>query len=110
LNLKEAEWDGIWANSSLHHHGAELVQRVIAGCFRGLKPRGVLGLILYEGEESFEDREGDLSGPPRYIHPLTEKAICSMLEQTGFKITRVGRKKATGSDMLPKLLVLAQKI
>jgi SAM-dependent methyltransferase len=110
LSLKEADWDGIWANGSLHHYDSEMVQRVVASCFRGLKTGGTLGVVLFEGDESFEDREGDLAGPARYIRPFTEKALCSMLEQTGFKILKVGRKPAEGAYALPRLLVLASKV
>jgi SAM-dependent methyltransferase len=110
LSLKEADWDGIWANCSLHHHESEIVQRVVATCFKGLKAGGVLGLVVYEGDESFEDREGDLLGPARFIRPFSEKAICSMLEQTGFKIKRVGKKPLEGVYSLPRILVLATKI
>jgi SAM-dependent methyltransferase len=110
LSLQENEWDGIWANESLHHCDSDAIQRVAAACFKGLKSGGVFGLVVFEGTESFEDRAGDLLGPARSIHPLTEKAICSMLEQTGFKIKRVGRKPANSEHELPRLLVLANKI
>jgi len=110
LSLKEGEWDGIWANGSLHHYDPEMVQRVVAACFKGLKTGGILGVIIFEGTESFEDREGDLTGPPRFIRPFSEKAICSMLEQSGFKILKVGRKPAEGAYSLPRLLVLASKV
>jgi SAM-dependent methyltransferase len=110
LNLKEGEWDGIWANNSLHHYESDMVQRVVAVCFKGLKTTGALGLVVFEGTESFDDREGDLTGPARSIRPYTEKAICSMLEQTGFKIMKVGRKPAENGYALPRLLILATKV
>lgn len=112
LSLKEGEYDAVWANRSLHHFSPEETQRIVATAFRGLKPRGVFGLILYEGSESFEDREGDLSGPSRYLHPWNEKAACSMIEQSGFRIRKVGRQPADPSrgHPLPSLLLLAEKI
>ncbi len=112
LTLKEAEFDGVWANRSLHHFETEVTQRIVATLFRGLKSKGVLGVVVYEGTESYQDREGDLSGPSRFIHPWTEKAMCSMIEQTGFIIKKVGRQTANPSHghPLPSLLILANKI
>jgi SAM-dependent methyltransferase len=110
LSLKEAEWDAIWSNGSFHHYEGEVLQRVVATCFKGLKPGGTIGIVLFEGDENFEDREGDLMGPARNIRPYTEKQICSMLEQTGFKIKRVGRKPVDAINSLPRMLVLASKI
>lgn len=69
-------------------------------------------MVVYEGTESFLDREGDLMGPSRYLHPYSEKALCSMIEQSGFKIKKVGRQPAQ-SDLghpLPSLLILATKV
>lgn len=110
LSLKEGEWEGAWANRSLHHFEPELVQRIVSVVFRGLVSRGILGVVVYEGSGMFEDREGDLAGPSRVFHPYTEKALCSMLEQTGFRILRVGRVPADGTHPLPSMMVLAQKI
>jgi SAM-dependent methyltransferase len=112
LSVKEGEFDGAWANRSLHHFSPEETQRIVATVFRGLKTGGVFGLILYEGAGSFEDREGDLTGPSRYLHPWNEKAACSMIEQSGFRIRKVGRQPADPSrgHPLPSLLLLAGKI
>jgi SAM-dependent methyltransferase len=109
---KEAEWDGVWANRSLHHDAPEAVQRVVASVFRGLKPGGIFGVVVYEGAGGFQDREGDYSGPPRFILPWREKPLCSLLEQTGFQIVKVGRRPAApeGGHSLPSLLILAKKI
>lgn len=101
------EWDGVWAHHSFAHLKPEEAQRVIASSFRGLKPGGVLGVIVPEGTEAFEDREGDLAGPSRWIHPYTEKQLGSMIEQTGFHIVQVGRRSA-GSHS--ELLMIAKRI
>ena len=107
---KEAEWDGIWASRSLHHFDPEAVQRVVASAFRGLKSGGALGVIVYEGTDSFQDRDLNLHGPSRYLRPWTEKAISSLLEQSGFRIERIGRRARNGDHPLPSLLVLGRKI
>lgn len=108
----EGEWDGVWANRSLHHFSPEATQRVVASLFRGLKKNGTLGVVVYEGESGFQDRSGDLSGPSRWIQPWREKAISSMIEQSGFIIQKIGRKPAEpmlGHEM-GSILVLARKI
>ena len=110
LSLKDAEFDGVWVNQSFAHLSPEEVQRVAAVCFKGLKPGGNLGLVIFEGVGTFEDREGDLSGPSRWIHLFTEKQICSMLEQTGYQISKVGRQAPIDSDCAGKLLILAKRI
>jgi SAM-dependent methyltransferase len=109
---KENEWDGVWANRSLHHFAPEATQRVVASLFRGLKRGGTLGVVVYEGDGGFEDRDGDLAGPSRWMQPWREKAISSMIEQSGFVISKVGRQPANGAQghALPSLLILARKI
>ena len=107
LSLKEAEFDGVWVNQTFQHFPSELVQRMIATCFRGLKPGGVMGIVVQEGAGSFEDRDGDLLGPSRSVYLYTEKALCSMIEQTGFQIKKIGRKTSSHG---PQILVLANRI
>ena len=90
---KPNEFDGIWINESLNHFPAEQAQRVIAECFKAIKPNGVLGLVVKSGEGFYEDREDDLMGPSRMIYLYGEKQLCSMIEQTGFTIDRIGKRK-----------------
>ena len=110
LSLKDSEFDGIWANRSLHHFEAEAVQRVIATAFKGLKSGGVLGVVVYEGSESFQDCGNDHLSPTRWIHPFSENALCSMIEQTGFKILKIGKQKQVAPHPLPSMLILARKV
>lgn len=111
LSLKEAEFDGVWVNQTFQHFPSEQVQRMIATCFRGLKPGGVMGLVVSEGSGSFEDREGDLLGPSRSVYLYTEKALSSMVEQTGFVIKKIGRKNQDASwSYGPQILVLAVRV
>ncbi len=103
LNLKEGEFDGVWANDFFNLFEPEQTQRMVATCFKGLKPGGVLGVIVREGVGNFEDREFDLNGPSRNIHLYTEKQICSMFEQTGFHIAKLGRQ-------FGRMLVIAKRV
>ena len=103
LNLKEAEFDGVWVNSFFNLFEPEQTQRMVAAVFKGLKPGGVMGVSIQEGVGVFEEREFDLNGPSKWVHLYTEKQICSMLDQTGFAIEKVGRAKGW-------MLVLAKRI
>ncbi len=110
LSLEPESYDAVWANESWVHQTPEEIQRVAAVCFKGLKPGGVLGVTLFEGSGTFEDREGDLTGPARSIHLFTEKQISTLLEQTGFQILRVGRKPPETSSGFYKMLILAKRV
>ena len=103
LDLALGEWDAIWVNGAFNLFAPEIIQRVIAICFKGLATGGTLGIIADEGEGTFEDRSGDLSGPSRQVHLYSEKQLCSMTEQTGFKVDRVGRMTGT-------ILILAKRV
>jgi SAM-dependent methyltransferase len=112
MNLAEGEFGGVWANLSLSELPAETLQRLLAICFKGVKVGGVLGAILYEGSGSFEEA-ADLGNtteklPMRKIHLFSEKALCSMFDQTGFQVMRVGRKKSP--EGLDQILILAKRV
>lgn len=108
----EGEWDAVWACRSLHHFPPEAAQRVVAALFRGLKQGGTLGVVVFEGQGSVEDRGEEFDQPSRHIHLWSERALSSMIEQSGFRIDRVGRKaiRPGAADPHPSLLILASKI
>jgi hypothetical protein len=111
LTLKENDFQGVWINHTFNGFPSEQVQRMVATIFKGLKPGGILGVIVDEGEGSFEDRGSDLTGPPRTVYLYREMAICSMLDQTGFQIKKIGRQPADPlRGASGKLLVLAERI
>ena len=100
------EFDGVWMNEFINELPSEQAQRVIAACFQGMKSGGVLGMIVREGEGVFEDREDDIEGPSRMIYLYAEKPICSMIEQTGFQVLKLGRR----ADRPGVLLVIAKRL
>lgn len=106
LTLQEGEFGGVWANLSFPHLSPEELQRLLAICFKGVKVGGVMGAVLYEGSGSFQE---GVDGPQRKIHLYTEKALCSMFEQTGFQVMKVGRK-TDANDPIPKILILAKRV
>jgi SAM-dependent methyltransferase len=103
FSVKASTLDGVWIRESLNDLPSEEAQRVLAIAFRGLKAGGILGVIVKEGSGVFEDREEDLMGPSRTVFLYSEKALCSMIEQTGFSLLTVGRR----NDFL---MVIAKRI
>ncbi len=106
LTLPEAELDGVWSNLSLSELAPEVMQRMLAICFKGVKVGGVFGAVLYEGTGSFDE---GMDGPHRKIYLYSEKALCSMFEQTGFQVIKVGRK-TDANDPQAKILILAKRV
>jgi SAM-dependent methyltransferase len=111
LTLKENEYSGAWVNRTFNAFPPEQVQRMVATIFKGLKTGGVLGVIAEEGEGSYEDRGAELTSAPRIVYLYREMQLCSMFDQTGFQILKVGRQP---EDLLrhqpARLLVLAKRI
>lgn len=106
LSLSESSYDGVWANLSFNELAPEVLQRLLAICFKGVRVGGVIGAVLYEGSGNFEDEAG---GVTRRIHLYTEKALCSMFEQTGFQVKKIGRKQGA-HDQFQKMLILAERV
>ena len=98
LTLSEAEFDGVWANLSFPYLAPEELQRLLAICFKGVRVGGVIGAILYEGSGKIEN-----------LNLYTEKALCSMFEQTGFQVKKIGRQQKA-HDQLSKILILAERV
>lgn len=106
LTLPEGELDGVWANLSLNEMPPEVLQRLLAICFKGVRVGGVIGAVLYEGTGTFEE---GMEGPSRKIYLYSEKALCSMFEQTGFQVLRIGRKSGL-DDVHSKIMILATRV
>jgi ubiquinone/menaquinone biosynthesis C-methylase UbiE len=116
MSLAEGEFGGMWANLSFPEFPPENLQRLLAICFKGMKSGGILGAVLFEGVGSYEeavicqtalsDRTAMLT---RKIYLYSEKAISSLLDQTGFQIVRVGRNKGP-NDSVTRLMVIAKRI
>jgi len=109
LSFLANEWDAVWMNESLNDLPSEHAQRGIAACFKGVRPEGTLGIIVREGQGFFEDREDDFEGPSRLVYLYGEKALCSLVEQTGFMVTRVGHHESD-ADGVKRMMILAKKV
>ncbi len=105
-----SELDGVWINETLNDLSFEQAQRVVGSSFHGLKDHGLLGIIVEEGDGSYEDRSDDLYGPSRVIYRYREKALCPMIEQSGFTVLKVGRSKQLFPNQAQKILILARRL
>jgi predicted methyltransferase len=96
-------FEGVWVNLALSYYASDVAQRMIAIFFKGLKPGGCLGWVAYEGQ-GIVGSPRDITKP---VYLMTEKQHCSLVEQTGFKIEKVGHQPG---DPLSKILILATRI
>ena len=106
LTLDESSLDGVWSNLSFCELTPEALQRLLAICFKGVRVGGVMGAVLYEGSGNVDAM---IDGVQKKIHLFTEKALCSMFEQTGFQVIKVGRK-TDSKNPLAKILILAKRV
>jgi SAM-dependent methyltransferase len=97
--------DGFWANESLNSISIEQAQRVIGMAFQSLRAGGILGVVVKEGSGVYEDRSIDLEGPSQKVYFYPERALCSLIEQTGFVIVEVGKNPEAGL-----MMVIAKRI
>ena len=106
LSLESDSFDGVWANLSFPYLAPEELQRLLAICFKGVKVGGVLGAVMIEGVGNFEE---EVEGKIRKVYRYSEKALCSMFEQTGFHIKKIGRKQ-NAYDQFSKMLMIAERV
>lgn len=99
---KEGSVPAIWINQCLNLFPSEISQRFIATLFKAVPPGGWLGLFIREGEGAYT--EGIIDA--RKIYLYSEKAICSLLEQTGFSVVQLGRNPQYPG----MILILAKRI
>lgn len=105
LDFPSGKWDAVWSNLSFCEIPPEALQRVLAICFKGMKVGAKLGAVMIEGSGS--NQEGTEEST-RTIYQYTEKALCSLFEQTGFQVKKIGRKASASG--LSKLLIIAERV
>jgi len=102
--------DGVWAGYSLFHFEQEDFEETIRQVKTYLKPGGILGLVMQEGEGELERDEPFLPGEKIYLHLYTEEQLKTILSQYNFKIFEKKRKTPLHPNEFPydKLLLIAK--
>ena len=90
--LQEA--DAVWAGYSMFHFDQMDFERTIENIKTWLKPCGIFGLVMQEGEGEVDAPEPFLPGKSIYIHLYTEDELRKILERHGFEIVDFKRKPA----------------
>src|SRR3989338_8114641 len=102
--------DGVWAGYSLFHFEQEDFEKTIKQVKTYLKPGGVFGLVMQEGEGELERDEPFLPGEKIYLHLYTEEQLKAILKEYGFEIIEQKWKAPRHPNEFPynKLLLIAK--
>jgi predicted TPR repeat methyltransferase len=102
--------DGVWAGYSLFHFGQNDFVKTLEQVKTYLKPGGVLGVVVQEGQGEQEVPEPLAPGKSMYIHLYDEELLSQLLTAANFEVIEVKRKKPLLDNELPfnKLLVIAK--
>jgi len=84
--------DAVWAGYSLFHFEQKDFEKTIKQVKTYLKPNGIFGLVMQEGEGELERDEPFLPGEKIYLHLYTEERLKSILRRYDFKIVEQKRK------------------
>lgn len=85
LPFPDHTFNGIWAYTSLLHIPKKDIDTALSEITRTLKPQGILGLGLIEGEtEGYKD--SDKNGNLRWFSFYTKEEIEKLLDKHGFEI------------------------
>lgn len=78
--------DAVWAGYCLFHLTKKDCETIIKNIRDYLKPGGIFGLVLQEGDGEIEADEPFLPGEKIYIHLYTKEQIKKLLKGCGFTI------------------------
>lgn len=85
LPFSENMFDGVWAYTSLLHVKKSEITKAIQEIYRVLKPNGIFGLGMIEGETE-EYRTTDKVNLPRWFSFYKKEEIEELLKQNQFEI------------------------
>lgn len=91
---QEEQVDAVWAGYSMFHVDQMDFERTIDNIKTYLKPGGIFGLVMQEGEGELDAPEPFLPGRNIYIHLYTEEELGKILERHGFEVIERKRKSA----------------
>ena len=100
--------EAVWAGYSLFHFEQSDFEKTLEQIKTYLKPGGMLGLVMQEGEGEVEEVQPLLPNKKIYIHLYTETQLKTILKQHGFEVFEVKQKTPmTGEMPYNKLLMIA---
>ena len=85
IPFSEASFDGVWAYTSLLHIAKKDLDKALIEIKRVLKPGGIFGLGMIEGEQELYRHSSGIH-LPRYFAFYTEKELEEILRKHGFKM------------------------
>ena len=92
LPIATGALDGVWCSAALLHIPRAMVPGVLDEFHRVLRPKGLLGLMIAEGEaEGWEQVPYREDEQRRYFVYHTAESITGALEQAGFAVLRHSR-------------------
>jgi SAM-dependent methyltransferase len=111
LTLDASAFDGIWAYTSLLHVEKRLLPHILTSLHRSLKPHGILGVGLREGEGEGMIADARYEGAKKYYAFFTEQEFHKYLTKAGFSIewSRAWKTGIAYQDK-PMLEVLAARM
>lgn len=103
------EVDAVWAGYSLFHFEQVSLEKTLEKIKTYLKPNGILGIVMQEGEGEIEYEEPFLPEEKIYIHLYNEKQLKEILDNHGFEIIEQKRKIAESFEFpYNKLLIISK--
>lgn len=85
LPFEDGSFDAVWAYTSLLHIKKEQINSACKQIYRVLKPEGILGLGMIEGDTELY-RESSGVNQPRWFAFYKKEELESLLINSGFKI------------------------
>lgn len=91
LQFPDASFDGIYASAVLLHLKREEVKPVLEKFYAMLKPNGILGIQVKEGEGEGVVKETLSDGKARYFMYFGKEEVENMVKQAGFSLHKTFR-------------------
>jgi len=86
--------DAVWAGYSLFHFTQEDFEKALEKVKTYLKPSGVFGLVMQEGEGEIEVPEPFAPEETIYLHLYSEHELNEILKRHKFGVIELARKSA----------------
>lgn len=85
LSFEDESFDGVWAYTSLLHVPKSQIDRSLSEIRRVMKPHGIFGLGLIEGESELY-RESSGVGKPRWFSFYKKEEVEKLLSEHSFEV------------------------